>query len=236
MSVATRYAELLDRIARAARRRGRAPEDVRLIGAAKRQPLAVLREALDEGLRDIGENYVQEAARKQQELRAAPPAAEINLHWHLIGRLQRNKSREAVALFDCVHSVDRASLAEALDREARRAGRHLDVLLQVNLSGEPQKSGVAEDALGALVEAVAGCEALRPIGLMTLPAPHPDPEAARKPFSRLRTLRDDLRGRAGEGSFSELSMGMSADLEVAVEEGATMIRVGTALFGARENP
>lgn len=231
VSVRDRYTALRDRIAQAARRAGRPPESVRLIGAAKRQPLDRLEEAIAAGLEDVGENYVQEAARKREALAGAPHP----LRWHMIGRLQRNKAREAVVLFDCIHSVDRISLAAALDREAARAGRRLEVLLQVNLSGEAQKSGVGEADLDGLVDAVVKLEALRPVGLMTMPAPDPDPEAARAPFARLRTLRERLRGRAGDGSFAELSMGMSADLEVAVEEGATMVRIGTALFGAREN-
>lgn len=232
MSVARRLETLRERIAAAAERAGRAPETVRLVGAAKRQPLERLREALAAGLEDVGENYVQEAARVRDALGEMAAAT----RWHMIGRLQRNKAREAVSLFDCIHSVDRRSLAEALDREARRAGRHLDVLLQVNLSEEPQKAGIDVGELDALADTVLSLEALRPIGLMTMPAPSPDPEAARAPFARLRTLAEGLRQRGGEGRFAELSMGMSADLEVAVEEGATMVRIGTALFGARENP
>ncbi len=232
MKVAARYAALRERIAAALCRSGRATDSVRLIGAAKRQPQDRLREAIAAGLKDVGENYVQESNRMRQALGAA--GAEIR--WHMIGRLQRNKARDAVALFDCIHSLDRVGLARALDREATRAGRRLDVVLQVNLSGETQKAGVLELELDSLVEAVADLPGLRPVGLMTMPAPDPDPEALRAPFARLRGLRDQLRDRAGEGSFAELSMGMSMDLEVAVEEGATMVRIGTALFGARENP
>lgn len=231
MSVPERLAALRERIAAAAARAGREPDTVRLIGAAKRQPLARIQEALAAGLADVGENYVQEAARVRSAL--APTATAPR--WHMIGRLQRNKAREAVSLFDCIHSVDRRSLAEALDREARRAGRRLDVLLQVNLSAEPQKAGVDAGELDALADVVLSLDALRPIGLMTMPAPSPDPEDARGPFARLRVLAEGLQLRGGEGRFTELSMGMSADLEVAVEEGATMVRIGTALFGAREN-
>ncbi len=232
MSTAERYARLRERIAAAAARAGRPPGSVRLVGAAKRQPIERVREALAAGLEDIGENYVQEAARVQEALEGGPHKP----RWHMIGRLQRNKAREAVALFDCVHSLDRVRLAAALDREARRAGRRIDVLFQVNLSGEASKAGASETELEELVDAVRGLESLRAVGLMTMPAPDPDPEAARAPFAHLRRLRDALRARAGEDAFTELSMGMSADLEVAVEEGATMVRIGTALFGARENP
>lgn len=236
MSVAERYEALLGRIARAAASSGRDPSEVRLIGAAKRQPLARLREALRAGLRDVGENYVQEAAQARDALRPAPgmEGSPVAPTWHLIGRLQRNKARDAVSLFDCIHSVDRARLVEALEREALRAERHLDVLMQINLSGEARKAGVAPEGVDALADRLAACQALRPVGLMTMPAPDPDPEAARVAFEALREIRDALRDRAGEGSFRELSMGMSADLEVAVEEGATMVRIGTALFGARE--
>ncbi len=232
MSVAERLARLRERIALAATRAGRAPEAVRLVGAAKRQPLSRVQEALAAGLEDVGENYVQEAARVRQAL--GDPASGA-IRWHMIGRLQRNKARDAVSLFDCIHSVDRVALAQALDREARRAGRRLDVLLQVNLSGEPQKAGVDVTELDRLVDAALPLEGLRPVGLMTMPAPSEDPEAARAPFARLRALGEALQRRGGEGRFTELSMGMSADLEVAVEEGATMVRIGTALFGAREN-
>ena len=168
---------------------------------------------------------------KQRALDAGRAA---RLRWHFIGRLQRNKARDAVAHFACIHSLDRSALAEALDREAQRAGRVIDVLIQLNLSGEAQKAGVSAEALPDLAAHIDRLPGLRGVGLMTLPAPDPNPEGARATFQRLRALRDTLReGVAGE-AWQELSMGMSADLEVAVEEGATMVRVGTALFGTRD--
>ncbi len=232
MSVAERYAAILRQIAGAAERAGRDPGEVRLIGAAKRQPEDRVRDAVAAGLRDIGENFVQEASRKQASIGVSDAKGAIR--WHLIGRLQRNKAREAVALFTCIHSVDRVPLVEALEREALRAETRLDVLLQVNVSREPQKAGVAPEDAPALLDAALACRGLRPVGLMTMPAPDPDPESARGPFATLRELRDRLREQTGAKEFRELSMGMSGDLEVAVEEGATMVRIGTALFGARE--
>ncbi len=230
--VAERLAAVRSRIERAAARADRDPAGVCLIGASKRQPLDRIAAALACGLKDLGENYVQEAVRKQRELREHHP--ELTARWHGIGALQRNKAREAIDCFDLIHSVDRPSLAESLSKAAEKAGTTARVLLQVNLSGETSKAGAAEPDLPALLAFAVALPALCPIGLMTLPAPSDDPEAARPAFARLRELRDMLREGAGGGHLTELSMGMSGDLEVAVEEGATMVRVGTALFGERE--
>ncbi len=233
-ALATRIAALRARIDAAARRAGRDPAGVYLLGASKRQPAAQVAAAARAGLRDFGENYVQEVGGKilqVQEILGSE--ASSLLRWHGIGRLQRNKAREAVASFSRIHTVDSARLAAELARHADAAGRRLPVLLQVNLSGEPQKAGVAAADLPELLHAVAAQASLEAVGLMTMPAPAEDPEAARPVFAALRALRDELRATPGGAKLSELSMGMSHDFEVAVEEGATWVRIGTDLFGPR---
>ena len=232
--VAERLAALRERIAAAARRAGRDPAEVTLVGVTKRVPAERVAEALRAGLDVLGENYVQEARAKDEALRALLGPAAPRPRWRLIGRLQRNKARDAVALFDAVETVDRADLALELDRRAAAAGRSLEVLLQVNLSREPQKGGAAEEELPALLAACAGLPQLRVAGLMTVPAAGPDPEASRPAFARLRALAAELRDAPGGAGLRALSMGMSADFEVAIEEGATLVRIGTALFGPRE--
>jgi hypothetical protein len=234
--VRARLAALRESIARAAAAAGRDAEGVGLIGVAKRQPAGLVACAVRAGLADVGESYVQEAARKipevERALADAPPAPRPR--WHLVGRLQRNKAREAARWFDVVHSVDRLALAVELDRRAAELGRRLDTLVQVNLSGEPQKGGSPPEALSGLLETLAPLARLRVVGLMTVPAAAPDPEAARPAFRRLRELRDALRGKPGAEHLAELSMGMSGDYAVAIEEGATWVRIGTAIFGPRE--
>ena len=230
-----RLAALRTRIAAAARRAGRDPARVRIVGAAKRQPLERVAAAVRAGLRDLGENDVQEATAKRAKLNEIlDPAIARSLTWHGIGHLQTNKAREAVGTFDRLHTLDSLRLAAALEREAARADRTLAVLLQVNLSREPQKSGADPDALPEIVEGLRGLAHLRPVGLMTMPAPGPDPETARPVFRALRGLAEQLRAKPGGEQLMELSMGMSDDFEVAVEEGASWVRIGTALFGARE--
>ena len=188
------------------------------------------------GLRDLGENYVQEANAKLPALREALAATEEAppaLRWHAIGRLQRNKARDVARLFDVVHSVDRIELARELDRRAREAGRRLAVFLQVNLCNEPQKGGAAPDAMPALAVACAELAHLDAIGLMVVPPDDANPEAARPAFAALRELAGRLQAGPGGERLRQLSMGMSHDFEVAIEEGATHVRVGTALFGPR---
>ena len=227
-AIATRFTALRARVDAAARRAGRDPATVRIVGAAKQQAPERVAAAVQAGLRDIGENYVQEATTKRAAVEALlGPTLATSLHWHGIGHLQRNKAKEAVACFEWLHAVDGARLATELDRRAAEAGRSLTVLLQLNLSGEATKTGVTAEDLPALLDAVRGLAHLRIVGLMTMPAPAPDPEAARPVFARLRAL-------AQAAQLPELSMGMSDDFEVAVEEGATLVRIGTALFGARE--
>jgi pyridoxal phosphate enzyme (YggS family) len=215
-----------ERIARAAGRSGREPGSVTLVGVVKTLPLEVIREAVALGLEDLGENRVQEAATHIEAL--GRDAA----RWHLIGHLQRNKVGRTVEMFDRVHSLDSVALAEALSRRAVEAGRRMPVLVEVNVSGEASKFGVTPEALMGLLERAAGLPGLSLEGLMTVGAPVTRAEEARPAFARLRGLRDRAEAALGR-ALPELSMGMSGDFEVAVEEGASLVRVGTALFGGR---
>jgi pyridoxal phosphate enzyme (YggS family) len=216
-------------MARAARRAGRQPDDVRLIAVSKTCPIDDVRAAAAAGQLDFGENRVQEALQK---IGAAP---DLPVRWHLIGHLQSNKARKAAVPFACIHSVDRPDLLDALDRAAADAGAAPDILVQVDLAGEPTKHGAAVDAVRCLVERAAGCGAVRLAGLMLLPPWFDDPEDVRPYFRSLRELRDRLRADGVPAALlRELSMGMSHDFEVAIEEGATLVRVGTAIFGTRE--
>jgi len=229
-----RAALVLERIAEAARRAGRDPREVTLVAVSKTHPAALVREAAAAGLNVFGENRVQEAESKIDELKPEAP----HLRWHLIGRLQPNKARRAARLFDLIHSVDSVALVERLERICVEEGRaSLEVLVQVDLAGEEAKSGVTEDELPAVFEALKRCEHVRCRGLMILPPFFEDAERVRPFFRRLRELRDEWHAHGafvggGEGA-GELSMGMTNDFEVAVEEGATLVRVGTALFGER---
>jgi len=225
-SLAHRLAHVRERIATAAARSGRPAGSVTLIGVVKTLPADTIAAAVALGLTDLGENRVQEAEAHQRVV--ARGAA----RWHMIGHLQRNKAGRALELFDVVHGVDDLELAEALDRRARAASRRLPVLVEVNVSGEASKFGIAPGGAAALASHVTSLAGLELRGLMTVGAPVARPEEARPGFARLRTLRDDLAHVLGQ-PLPELSMGMSGDYEVAVEEGATMVRVGTALFGAR---
>jgi len=218
IDVAGNVARVRERIARAARRVGRAPEEVLLVGISKLVDVERIRRALAAGLPALGENRVQEAREKIGALGRPVP-------WHMVGHLQTNKARDAVLLFDLIHSVDRLELARELDRRA--AGRAAEILVQVNLAGEATKGGFAPDELKSALEALAGLSRLRVRGLMAIPPPVEHGEQARGWFRRLRELRD------GAG-LEHLSMGMSDDFEVAVEEGATIVRVGTAIFGPRQ--
>jgi len=221
-----RLDEVRGRIARAAARAGRDSESVVLVGVVKTVPAEVVREALALGLRDLGENRVQEA-----EAHVAAIGRDA-ARWHMIGHLQRNKAGRAVELFDRVHGVDSEDLAGSLSRRAVAAGRRLPVLVEVNVSGEASKFGVSPALLDALLERVAGLPGLALEGLMTVGPAAVRPEDARPGFARLRSLRDQAERSLGL-ALHELSMGMSGDFEVAVEEGATLVRVGTALFGGR---
>jgi pyridoxal phosphate enzyme (YggS family) len=226
-----------ERIARAAAQAGRSADAITLVAVTKTHPVAVIRDAVALGLTHLGENRVQEALEKfaAHGDDTAEYVARTGLTLHLIGSLQRNKAGKAALFFDSVDSVDRVELAQALDRQrAAHAPAPLPVLIEVNVSGEVSKSGVAPADLDALADAVRACSHLAPRGLMTI-APFDVPEAElRRHFARLRTLRDHLAARDPAAGWSALSMGMSGDYEAAILEGATEVRLGTALFGARE--
>ncbi len=224
MKIAYAYESVRSRIDAAARRAGREPSSVMLIGVTKTVPSEAIFEAVEAGLTDVGENRIQEAAAKIQVI-GRPP------RWHLVGHLQTNKVHRAVELFDCIHSVDSGKMAELLNNNAAAKQRVLDVLIQVKVGGEPTKFGVEAGDVAALAMRMNALDNLSLLGLMTLPPLFDDPEKTRPFFAELRLLRDRLN-ESGAG-LTHLSMGMSHDFEVAVEEGATMVRVGTALFGAR---
>ena len=226
-SIASNLSTVNARIGAAAKAAGRAAADIRLIAVSKTFSVAHVEAAVAAGLGDLGENKVQEARRKQ----AATTG--LRICWHFIGHLQSNKARKATG-FDWIHSVDSVDLLRRLDQAATDAGWSPNLLIQVDLAGESTKHGASEAEVSRIIDAAAGCRAVGIRGLMVLPPRSEDPEAARPYFRRLRLLRDQLRAATPEsGRLDQLSMGMSHDLEVAVEEGATMIRVGTSLFGRR---
>jgi hypothetical protein len=232
MSVAENIAGVMQRIAAAARRAGRSPSDIALLGVTKTQPPEHIREAYTAGLRLFGENRVQEFAAKAGAL-----ANLAGAEFHMIGHLQTNKAAKATELFGAVDSVDSVKLAEKLDAAARKLGKKLPVLIEINVGGEAAKSGVAPDSaeLDDLLLAAPRFEALEFRGLMTVPPFTADREDARPHFRKLRQLRDAIVARNLPAiRMDALSMGMSHDFEVAIEEGSTCVRVGTAIFGERE--
>ena len=223
-----RLAEVRERIANAASRSGRRPEDVRLIAVSKTHPIEAVRAAFDAGQRDFGENKVQEALQKIAQ------AADMGIRWHLIGHLQSNKARKAAQAAGAIHAIDSIELLKKVDQAASEAGRTIDVLIQVDLALEDTKFGAPVGDVRSIVDAAAGCTAARLTGLMLLPPLVANPEDARPWFAELRTLRDEMvAAGAPADRLRELSMGMSHDFEVAIAEGATMVRVGTAIFGER---
>ena len=227
-AIRSRLAEVRERIARAASRARRDPASVRLVAVSKTFDVEHIRAAADAGQVDFGENKVQEALQKMAG------TADLLIRWHLVGHLQSNKARKAGARFDAIHSVDDRALVSALDAAALGAGRRPELLVQVDLAGEPTKHGVREEALDAVFDLAPACRAARVVGLMLLPPAAESPEEARGYFRALGAVRQRLLARGVEASMlKELSMGMSHDFEVAVEEGATMVRVGTAIFGSR---
>lgn len=227
--IVSRLNGVRDRIANAVRRSGRPSSSVRLIAVSKTFPVDAVRAAASAGQIEFGENKVQEAQAKIPALGGLP------LRWHLVGHLQSNKARKAAALFDVVHSVDSVDLLRTLDDGAADRRRTVDVLIQVDLAREPTKHGAPVDTIPALVEAAGACRSARLVGLMLLP-PALGPDGTRPYFAALRDLRDDLVRSGADGSaLRELSMGMSDDFETAIEEGATMVRVGSAIFGARDD-
>jgi PLP dependent protein len=223
----SRLAGVRDRVARAAGRAGRDPASIRLVAVSKTFPAEFVRAAADAGQIDFGENKVQEALQKIDQ------TSDLAIRWHLVGHLQSNKAKKT-GRFDVIHSIDDADLVRQVDEAARAAGRRIDLLVQVDLAGEATKFGAREDDLDPIFEAARAARAARVVGLMLLPPASDDPEQARPYFQALRAVRDRLVARGVDRSMvAELSMGMSHDFEVAVEEGSTMVRVGTAIFGAR---
>lgn len=221
--VAESLQSVRERIRKACERAGRDPETVKLIGVTKGIDVEKIREASEEGLRDIGENYVQEALRKAEQLKG------IDITWHMIGHIQTNKIKYFPKIFSYVHSVDREKVLEMMDRLEKR----MRILFQVNVSGEERKSGIRElDKLFLLVERALNSKHLELVGLMVMPPYSSNPEDSRPYFRRLKEILDTVNEKFGL-SLKELSMGMSNDFEVAIEEGATMVRIGRAIFGER---
>ena len=231
MSIAENIGQVRERIAAATRRAARTPDEITLMGVSKTFPAANIREAYAAGLRVFGENRVQEFAAKADALRDLR-----DTEWHLIGHLQTNKAAKATELFDAVDSVDSVRMAEKLNAFAESAGKILSVLIEINVGGEQAKSGVApgSDELEQILRGAPRWESLKIQGLMTVPPYTEDPEGARAYFRQLRQIRDSIAARAlPKIGTAVLSMGMSHDFEVAIAEGATCVRVGTAIFGER---
>ncbi len=230
VALRARLADVRARLARAADRAGRDPSSIRLIAVSKTFPAEYVRAAAEAGQVDFGENKVQEALAKMDQ------SSDLTLRWHLIGHLQSNKAKRAVR-FDLIHSIDAPALLQRLDEAATAAGRRLDLLVQVDLAGEATKHGAGEHELIAIFDAARSARSCCCVGLMTLPPAVQEPEAVRPYFRALREVRERLLARGVDASMlRELSMGMSHDFEIAVEEGATLVRVGTAIFGGRTYP
>jgi pyridoxal phosphate enzyme (YggS family) len=226
--ISERLARVRERIARAAERAGRPAEDVTLIAVTKTFDPATIQKAVDAGARELGENRVQEAIGKVGQISG-------NVRWHLIGHLQSNKARHAVETFAVIHTIDSVEIVERLERIARDLNRRPQVMLQVDFAHEPTKSGADENELPSIIETLDSAQYLEFRGLMVLPPFYDSPEQTRPYFRRLRELLEKLNSnRPADRKLTELSMGMSHDFEVAIEEGATMVRVGTAIFGKRE--
>lgn len=227
VNITDRLKVVRERMARAAERAGRRAEGVTLVAVSKTRTVAEVEEALRAGVEVLGENRVQEAEEKHG-------AVSLAARWHLVGHLQTNKARKAVEIFELIHSVDSLRLAQEVDRRAERMGKVADVLVQVNTSGEASKSGVALDGALDLIGAVSGLKSIRVRGLMTIGALGAEGDRARPFFVRLREIRDRVAAAQIPGvSMEHLSMGMTGDFEAAIEEGATLVRVGTAIFGER---
>jgi len=227
MTITTNFKTVMDRIAAAAKRAGRDPSSVKLVTVTKTVSIEGIREALLSGARVLGENRVQEAKEKIEQLGQIAG-------WHLIGHLQTNKAKYAVKFFDLIHSVDNLELAVEIDKQAAKLGKVQDVLIEVSIAGEAAKAGVGIDDAASLVRQAATLRNIRIKGLMTMPPYSDNPEASRPYFRKLKELSSIIEKENLPGvSMAELSMGMSGDFEVAIEEGATLVRVGTAIFGSR---
>ena len=231
MSLKERLTELSAELAELATEAGRSPEEIKLIAVSKTHPSELIAEAFQAGQIRFGENRVQEASEKIERLQNP------GIEWHLIGHLQKNKARFCPGRFDWIHSVDSQELLELLEKQCALQSQPIQILLQANLSQEDSKSGVSDyDNLCRLLEKTQGCQWLRCRGLMTMAAATDDANKIRKTFSQLRTWLEKLRNEFTLTTFTELSMGMSSDYRIAIAEGATMIRLGTTLFGERNKP
>ena len=227
MTIADNIASIQERISKSALRAGRDPAEIRLVAVSKTVSAESIQEAIAAGVTILGENYMQEARNKIARIGK-------QVEWHFIGHLQSNKAKYAVDLFSMIQSVDRLALAEELGQEANKRGKIVPVLIQVNISGEESKSGIDPQETLQLLERIAALQHLAVQGLMTMPPWFEDPEDARPYFSAMRKLREKLSREKIPGvALQELSMGMSGDFEVAIEEGATLVRIGTAIFGPR---
>lgn len=227
MSVSENLHRIQDQIEKACQKAGRSAGDVLLIGVSKTKSVELIREAYEAGLRDFGENYVQEWEKKAKSVSDL-----TDLSWHFIGALQRNKAKLIVGQVAYLHTLDRPELADQLDQRAQTAGVTQKVLLEVNISGETTKAGVPQEQAFALAERILALPSLSLEGLMCVPEPTPNEGTARQSFERLRRLRDEI-ARQAQKPLPHLSMGMSSDFEWAIAEGSTMVRIGTALFGER---
>ena len=231
MSLKERLTELSTELAELATQAGRSPEEIKLIAVSKTHPSEIIAEAFQAGQVRFGENRVQEASEKIERLQNP------GIEWHLIGHLQKNKARFCPGRFDWIHSVHSQELLELLEKQCALQSQPIQILLQANLSQEDSKSGVSDyDNLCRLLEKTQGCQWLRCRGLMTMAAATDDANKIRKTFSQLRTWLEKLRNEFTLTTFTELSMGMSSDYRIAIAEGATMVRLGTALFGERNKP
>ncbi len=230
-TLAKRFNEVRKRIDLAAKKAGRNPSEIKLVSVSKTHPIETLRDGLEVGIKVFGENKVQEGVSKIEEI------GKDKAEWHLIGHLQKNKARKVMQNFDVIHTLDSLKLAKRLERIAEEEKKELSVLAQVDLAGEETKSGVKEEDLPELAEFLKSCNYLKFDGLMIIPPFFSDAEKVRPFFNELRQLRDKLGvQKAFANDTGELSMGMSHDFEIAIEEGATIVRVGTAIFGVRQKP
>lgn len=228
VDVAANYRKVIDRISEAALKAGRNPQEIKLLAAGKSQNVETVQAAITAGVRIIGENYVREAESKRQVISEA-------VEWHMIGHLQRNKVKAALNTFDLIQSLDSVALALELDKEGRRNRKTVRTLIEINLGDEHSKSGIGQDKVEELVKRVSELAHLQVDGLMAVPPFKENPEESRPYFCALRELQMELQGwKIPNGSFNELSMGMTHDYPIAIEEGATIVRIGTALFGPRK--
>jgi len=225
----TRLENVLNRIKKAANVRGRDPETIRLVAVSKTIPTDMVKEAIEAGVKILGENYIQEARKKFDALSSYP------VSWHFIGHLQTNKAKYAVRLFDLIHSVDSLKLAHELNKQAKKINKIQEILIQVNISMESTKAGVYEQDALSLIKDISHIENLSVKGLMTIPPFFDEPERARPYFSALRKLRDQIKKESIPNiAMDELSMGMTGDFEAAIDQGASLVRIGTAIFGKRK--